>query len=114
MVIANEIIGMVDRVRAGIVVDADHLAVDLIDKVGAGGNYMAQPHTARYFRSEFWMPELLTRENYESWVKDGGKTIEDRANEKVRAILNDHKAPLPGDNVQKEVLDFLKEIEAKF
>ncbi len=113
LVIADEILGMVDRIRTGIEVDDERLAVDLIDKVGAGGNYMAQPHTVKYFRSEFWMPELLTRENYESWIEGGSKTLEERANEKTKSILNDHKAPPLGEEIKEEIFHFLESREAK-
>jgi len=104
---------MVDRIQAGIVVDDERLAVDVIDKAGAAGNYLTEPHTVKHFRSEFWMPELLGRESYESWIESGSKTLEDRANERTTSILKDHKAPPLGEAITERVFRFMKCGEAR-
>jgi len=44
MVLADEVLAMVKRLREGIKVDDDHLAVETIAGVGAGGNYLVHPH----------------------------------------------------------------------
>ena len=44
-VIDNDIIGMALRILRGIEVDRDRLAVEVIEQVGPGGNYLIQDHT---------------------------------------------------------------------
>jgi len=102
LVMSNEIIGMVKRILGGVIVDADHLALDTIDRVGPGGNYLSEDHTLRYFRSEFWLPELIDRSNWDTWTENGSKTMGQRAHEKVLEIIeNFEPEPIPADIEQK-------------
>ena len=61
MVVDNEIIGMFRRVLRGIKVTDETLAVDLIVGKGPGGDFMAEEHTVRHMRSEFFMPRVANR-----------------------------------------------------
>ena len=53
-VIDDEIIGMCCKVLKGIEVDAEHLALEVIDSVGPGGNFMVAPHTMAHMRKEYF------------------------------------------------------------
>jgi trimethylamine--corrinoid protein Co-methyltransferase len=61
-VIDNEIIGMAMKMIAGIEVDADRLAIDLIREVGPGGNFFSTKHTRKYLRDEYLEPMLMPRD----------------------------------------------------
>ena len=50
MVLVNEILGMVKQFMKGIEVSDETLCVDLIEKIGPGGNYLVEPHTMQNFR----------------------------------------------------------------
>jgi len=98
LVMSNEIIGMVKRILRGVTVDPDHLAVDLIDRVGPGGHFLSEDHTLNYFRTEFWMPELLDRSNWDTWTDNGSKTLQQRVHEKVLELIeNFEPEPIPAD-----------------
>lgn len=102
LVMSNEIISLVKRILRGVVVDADHLALDAIERVGPGGHYLMDEHTLRYFRSEFWMPELLDRHNYDTWLEEGGKTLGNRVHDKVLDLIEHYEpAPLAPEVQQK-------------
>jgi trimethylamine--corrinoid protein Co-methyltransferase len=93
---SDEIIGMVRLILRGMPTDGDHLAVDVVDEVGVGGNYLSADHTVRFFRTDHFLPGLLNRDNYDNWLRNGSRTLEDRANARVLEILNSHTpAPLP-------------------
>lgn len=94
LVMSNEIISMVKRILRGVVVDSEHLALDVIERVGPGGHYLMDDHTLKYFRDEFWMPELLDRHNYEVWMEEGGKTLGQRVHDKVLDLIA-HYEPAP-------------------
>jgi trimethylamine--corrinoid protein Co-methyltransferase len=101
LVVADEIIGMVKRITGGIEISEEKLALDVIDRVGPGGQFLSEAHTCRHFR-ENWFPKLLDWGNYASWVQKGEKTLGQRANKKVRTILETHVPdPLPEDIRQK-------------
>jgi trimethylamine--corrinoid protein Co-methyltransferase len=112
LVIDNEIIDYALRFVEGIEVNEDTLAVDVIDKVGPGGIYLGEKHTVQHFR-ERWMSRLSDISSYETWEKQGSRTIDEVAREKVREILATHKVtPIPED-VEKEIGRILKRAEAE-
>jgi trimethylamine--corrinoid protein Co-methyltransferase len=112
LVIDNEIIDYALRFVEGFEVNDDTLAVDIIDKVGPGGIYLGEKHTVQHFR-ERWMSRLSDISSYETWEKQGSRSIDEVAREKVREILATHKvAPLPED-VDKEIGRILKRAEAE-
>ncbi len=49
IVIDNDIIGMLQRVRRGLEFDNDRLAESIISQVGISGNYLMEEHTLKYF-----------------------------------------------------------------
>jgi trimethylamine--corrinoid protein Co-methyltransferase len=96
MVIDNEIIGMVQRLRRGFQVDDESLALDVITKVmSAGRNFMAESHTVKHLRAgEAWIGTLTMPEsNWEAWRENGSRTIVDRALGSVENILKQHEVP---------------------
>jgi len=96
VVMSDEIIGMVKRFLAGVRVDEETLALNVINEVGPGGNFLAHEHTARNLRSELWFPKLMDRTKYDAWKKAGAKTLGDRVRERVREIVKTHRvAALP-------------------
>jgi len=112
LVIDNEIIDYALRFVEGFEVNDDTLAVDVIDKVGPGGIYLGEKHTVQHFR-ERWMSRLSDISSYETWEKQGSRSIDEVAREKVREILATHKVtPLPED-VEKEIGRILKRAEAE-
>ncbi len=91
----DEVIGMVRRMMEGIEVSEEALALEAIDQVGPGGHFLSEDHTRRHFRGN-WFPNLLDRGSCAAWLAKGGKTLRQRANEKVRQILATHcPEPLP-------------------
>ena len=62
LVIDNEILGMCQRVLRGIEVTDDTLGTDLMIEKGPGQNYLAEEHTVRYMREEFFVPRLANRD----------------------------------------------------
>lgn len=102
LIMGDEIIGMVRRLVAGVEVNDDTLALDLIDEIGPGGNFISSQHTFANFRKEIWMPTVMDRLNHSEWEKNGQKTMKQRLNEKARAILHEHKPnPLPDNVIQQ-------------
>ncbi len=96
MVLGDEIINWVKRFIQGIEVNAETLAAEITHNVGPGGNYLTQQHTLNHMRRESWQPELFCKDSFETWQKQGAKSLEQRADERVAQILETHKSkPLP-------------------
>ena len=103
IVIDNEIVGAIARLIRGQWADDDTLALDVIEKVGPGKNFLAQKHTMQHMRSEFFMPDLIDRRSYDAWQHAGSKSLRDRAREKVKDILTNYKVPPLEKDVQSKV-----------
>jgi len=99
--ICNDVIGMARRLMRGIGVTNETLALDVIDAVGPGGDFLSESHTLKHFKTETHFPDLIDSRRFEAWQADGNKTLFERANERVRDILENHEVdPLPKDVVQ--------------
>jgi trimethylamine--corrinoid protein Co-methyltransferase len=83
-------------------VSPDTLAVDVLVKVGPGGDFLGQRHTSRHLRSSQWRPELLNRMSHDRWLETGGLDLTEKARRKARAIVATHEvAPLAADLVAR-------------
>jgi trimethylamine---corrinoid protein Co-methyltransferase len=71
LVVDNEILGMVQRVLRGIEVNDDTLAVDLMIEKGPGRDFLAEEHTVRFMRKEFFFPLLADRSKRAASRPDG-------------------------------------------
>jgi trimethylamine--corrinoid protein Co-methyltransferase len=100
LAICDEILGWLAHFTRGVDVSDEALAVDLIDEVGPDGQFLDTEHTLAHFR-ERWYPMLIDRNNYDNWQAKGGKTLAQRAAERVENILAEHKPePLPNEVAQ--------------
>jgi trimethylamine--corrinoid protein Co-methyltransferase len=111
VVVMDEVAGEVRFFLNGIKTDREQLALEVIDRVGPGGEYVTSDHTLSHFR-EGWSPAILgNRDNYENWVEKGGKTLGQRANERVKEILSSH-APKPlSDDIETKVKAMIADAE---
>jgi trimethylamine--corrinoid protein Co-methyltransferase len=88
-VIDDEIMGMACKVLKGIQVDEEHLALDVIDQVGPGGNFLTAPHTLKFMRAEYFEGNGVTdRKNRNKWEQEGAYDARQRAQRIAQAILN--------------------------
>jgi trimethylamine--corrinoid protein Co-methyltransferase len=102
IVIEDEIVGAIARLIKGEHADDETLALDVIERVGVGKNYLAQKHTLNHMRENF-MPTLMDRRSYDKWSSSGSKTMRDKAREKVKDILANHKVPPLDAEVKKKL-----------
>lgn len=86
LVMDNEILGMCQRVLRGIEVTDDTLATDLIIEKGPGETYIADEHTIRYMREEFFMPKIANR-SQRDMLKENDDALA-RAKQTVAEIRN--------------------------
>jgi trimethylamine--corrinoid protein Co-methyltransferase len=107
----NDLIGYVKRVVEGINVTEETLAIDVIDDVGIGGNYLKTEHTRKWVKKEQVYPRLFERAMYNVWVRRGKKDAVQRAKERVQEILKDHwPEPLDPD-IRKRITDHIDKLK---
>jgi trimethylamine--corrinoid protein Co-methyltransferase len=110
IVVSNEVIGMARHLTRGLEINEETMALDLIDRVGPGGEYLTSDHTLKHFKNN-WFPDLISRLPYEKWASRGRKELGTRANEKVKQILETHK-PKPLDAEVKAALQKILQSKA--
>jgi len=87
LVMSDEIIALAKRIAKGIEVSEETLMLDLIDKIGPGGNFIATQETAMRCRDEILMPTLMDRDDWVTWQENGAETMQHRIRDKIRNIL---------------------------
>ena len=106
LVLADEIIDQVRHFLKGIEINKETLALDVIDQVGPGCNYLGHEHTARHFR-EIWYPKVSNRDNYDNWKRDGAKPLGEVLHEKVDWILKNHTPKMFNENAKAKIEEIL-------
>jgi trimethylamine--corrinoid protein Co-methyltransferase len=102
LMFCNEVIGWLRRYFRTLEISEETLALDLIHKVGPDGHFIDSQHTLRHVRED-WVPSLFDRLDYHRWAARGATTLQQRANRKVREIIESHRAePLPA-GVQESI-----------
>ena len=98
----NDLIGWLRAATAGVGVNEETLALDVVDELGPTGNYLSHDHTLRHFREPYYA-KLADKGTYSQWVERGASTMEQRAAQQVDQILTSNEPePLPSD-VQRDI-----------
>jgi len=89
-----EIASYVTATCAGIAVDDEALAVEVIERVGIGGNYLGERHTRRHMR-DVWRSRFFDRSSLEQWKREGRPSSVDLAAAFVQKMVDEqHVDPL--------------------
>jgi trimethylamine--corrinoid protein Co-methyltransferase len=95
IVFTAEMIDIGRRMMQGVLLDADAMALEVIHRVGPGGDYLTDAHTLAHFR-DFWQPTLFDRQRADRWTATGSKRLDVRLRDRTLALLESHKPePLP-------------------
>ncbi len=101
MVLVNEILGNIKYFMNGLPVTEDSMALDLIDAVGPGGNYLMEQHTLDNFRNVRYST-LFERMIRQEWEAAGSKSFEDRLSEHTQEAMA-HKPAALAPEIVKEL-----------
>jgi trimethylamine--corrinoid protein Co-methyltransferase len=106
IVFTAEMISMMRRFVKGFGFTEQDLALDLIDQIGPGGDFLAADHTFEGFR-DFWQPQLFSRKRVEDWIQDGSQSLGDRLREKTVTIIEEHQPEILPSDVQMKIKQIL-------
>ncbi len=108
LILDCEIFDMIRHFSAGIEVNDETLALDAINRVGAGNHFMIDENTRKHMRS-FWRPSCIDNSPGEQQAPRVGSLPEDLARKKADDLLAKLEPPeLKGE---KAVLDIIEEFE---
>jgi len=89
LLLHSEIVRTADRIRRGMTVNEETMAVEPLKEIGIRGEYMVHPHTLKWIREkdEFIHKDLLDATGFRCDYSDPCV----RANERWRQILAEHE-----------------------
>ena len=103
-IIDDEIIGSAMKALQGITVDEQHLALEVIDQVGPGGNFITADHTMEHMRSEFFQGNgVADRKIRESWQEEGALDARERARRMAHAWLAEPERSYIAEDIDRRI-----------
>ncbi len=112
MIFCNDCMAFIRHALRDLVVDDDTLALECIDEIGPGGNFLGHQHTFKNFRKELWHSDLFDHNNWERWEQMGAKDIRAAAMDKVHAMLEAPAEPLLPADVEASIDDIARKATA--
>ena len=103
LVIDDELMAFIRRMRQGYTIDGETLAVEAINRVGHDGNFLSDDHTYDHLRREpRFASKLFDWRPYSEWSKNS-RTFIERAQDRLTDLLQHHEVPPFDEDLQKEL-----------
>lgn len=104
---------MVGRLLSGPDTSENGQAMDAIREVGPGNHFLGCAHTQAHFETAFYRSPLADNNSFEQWESEGSKTMEVRANEYWKKLLNEYEAPAIDPGVDEALQEFIAKKKAE-
>ncbi len=91
IVLGAEQIRWVKQFLAGMEISDETLALDVIEEVGPGKDFLGHAHTLKHLRRNMWVPLALTHVGHDAWAGEGEQDYAARARDYVRRLLDSHQ-----------------------
>lgn len=108
LIVDMEMVQMMSEFLQPIRVDADELALDAIQDVGAGGHFFSTRHTVERYKDAFYAPICSDWSNFENWTDRGSVQTVQRANRLFKAVLEQYQEPGLDPSVREHLQDYVR------
>ncbi len=102
-----ELLQMMQAEFTPLEIDEASMAFGAHEEVGHGGHFLGAAHTMERFRTCFYRPLLSSSDNYEKWMRNGGKDANDRAAEIYQKKLVEYEQPALDDAIRQELEEYV-------
>jgi trimethylamine---corrinoid protein Co-methyltransferase len=104
LVLDAEMIGMAKHFVRGIEPRDEPIALGLFERLGHRADYLAEPHTLKWFAKELYIPSaVIDRSTYDGWLRKGATNVMQRAKERVRHLVGAYQPPPMPDGLRAEL-----------
>jgi trimethylamine--corrinoid protein Co-methyltransferase len=110
--IANDLLGWVGAATAGVPINEETLALNVVEELGPDGDYLSHDHTYRHFKDAYYS-KLADRQIYSAWQDAGSTTMAERAAIQVEEILTSHVAEAVPEDIRNALHEYVLTAEAK-
>lgn len=108
LVMDVEIAQIIKRIQAGITVDSEHLAFDIIAQEFAKSGFLDNPHTYKHFRKEHFIPSVSDRSMLATWQENGKREVRIRVREVIQERLDAYQKPRQPDSLEQTLEDIIQ------
>jgi len=108
LVIDDEICALAYRLVAGVVPREEPLAEHLFEGFGPETDFLKSAHTRKWYRVEHLLPIVADRDPYDAWEAKGGRSVADRASDRVKVLLEKNPPNLPDPSLCAELKRILE------
>ena len=105
--IDEELCGMVKKLIESIDINDASIDLETIKEVGIGGNFLTQPKTFELCRTAFFLPKLMTVQDYDGWQSGGGKRVDERASDVLHKRLANYEKPDIDPAIESELSEYV-------
>jgi trimethylamine--corrinoid protein Co-methyltransferase len=102
-----EVLRMFERLRGGLAVGPEELALDTIREEGPGAIYFATDHTLEHFRDWVFMSPLFRSQAYPTWQKAGAAETPEVATAQWKALLASWEDPGIDEAIDEELREYM-------
>ena len=92
---------------SGIEISQSTLALEVIDAVGPGGDFLSTAHTLQNFRG-IWQASLLDRNSHHGWVEAGRPNMIRTAREVAIEAIGSHVPLALSDSLKSELEEIVR------
>ena len=100
---ADEIISSVKYMLRPLDFNDRTVALDVVERVMEGSNFLMEDHTVEHFRKSLWFPRFLSTTRYTTWADEGKKDLAVKLNEEAKKIFNNHQPEALPEKTIKEI-----------
>jgi len=112
-IIDEELCGMLLKMIKPVDISDESIDLATIKEVGIGGEYLTHPRTFERCRTEFFIPDLMNRQNYENWSLSGKKRLDEVATDMVSKRLAAYEKPEIDPDIEKELAQYVADRKNK-
>ncbi|NPV28651.1 MAG: hypothetical protein HPY58_03140 [Firmicutes bacterium] len=112
LILADELIGFVKRFMEGSKPDEEEFCIELIERIGPGGDYQSD-QLAKELERDHWCPRYLNRKNFHRWQRTGGSTLVEILHEGVLDLLRKEAEIILSETEMEELERIIAENEAR-
>ncbi len=106
LTLTDEIAGMTKRTVRSLSTDEEAIAMEVIEEVEHGGDYLREKHTLKHFKNELMSPELIRRIGDEKWEEDYSVK---KAKAKTRDLLDKSDVKALSQEEKDQLDEIIKE-----
>jgi trimethylamine--corrinoid protein Co-methyltransferase len=115
LVLDADMIGMVQRLLRGVATPTETLATGFFEAAGPEGRFLELQETRKLFRSEQFLPALMSdRGSRRGWLDAGGLDAFGRARVRVDEIMATHRVPELAPEVASGLVGIVREAGAPY